>query len=287
MAHSPVADTFRDAVDRFNRQAAKLGVPDIEKYYWYHTVALPDGMVTPGLYDFRDLLDKFGFPDSMQGMQVLDVGSATGFFAFEFAKRGAEVTSVDLPSLHSLDRFPGQNIDQSLEKIGQMIIPRSVEGFQDYVKPYSASQLYFYLLEGPFEFCRSLLDLRIRRYYSTVYDLTVDRLGGQFDLVFMGDILLHTLNPLQALAAVAPLCRGTLILAQTIPGTDDEKPAMHYVGGDSPESDEVSWWLPNKSCLIALLKKLGFPSVTDIGAYQGVLHPSGYVFERSVLHAKK
>ena len=39
---------------------------------------------------------------------MLDVGSATGFFAFEFERRGAEVVSVELDSLYALDRFPGQ-----------------------------------------------------------------------------------------------------------------------------------------------------------------------------------
>ena len=44
--------------------------------------------VTPGLYDYRATLDNFHFPENMEGMTVLDVGSATGFFAFEFERRG-------------------------------------------------------------------------------------------------------------------------------------------------------------------------------------------------------
>jgi tRNA (mo5U34)-methyltransferase len=287
MANSLISADFRQDVETFNLQAASLGFPDVANYYWYHTVELPNGLVTPGLYDFRATLPQFQFPDRMIGTRVLDVGSATGFFAFEFAKRGSDVTSVELPSLYSLDRFPGQDIEQTLEKIGQMIVPKSVESLRGYVNRYSADQLYNYLLEGPFEFCRSLLNLPIARCYSTVYDLTVEKTGGEFDLVFMGDILLHTINPLQALSAVAPLCRGTLILAQVIPGRPEDPPAMQYVGGDSLHSDEVSWWLPNLSCLTSLLKKLGFATVTEIGRHGGVLRPSGYEFERSILRAEK
>jgi hypothetical protein len=143
------------------------------------------------------------------------------------------------------------------------------------------------LLEGPFEFCRKLLNAPIERCYSTVYDLSEGKLGRTFDLVFMGDILLHTLNPLNALAAVAPLCRETLVLSQMLPDDPGEKPAMLYVGGDSPGSDEVSWWLPNKACLVQLLKKLGFSSVTEIGRNTGVLRPSGYAYDRAILHAVK
>ena len=276
---------FRQSVEEFNAKAAALGVADIANYYWYHTVELPGGLVTPGLYDFRATLPLFPFPPDMRGMRVLDVGSATGFFAFEFARRGAEVVSVELPSLYALDRFPGQDIEHSIEKIGEMIVPRSVDGLSGYVKKYSAEKLYLYLLEGPFEFCRRLLSARIKRCYSTVYKLSPENTGGNFDFVFMGDILLHTLNPLQALSAVAPLCTGTLVLSQVVPEAEDGKPAMLYVGGDNPASDEVSWWLPNKPCLLNLLKKLGFREALETGRHSGILRPSGYEFERSIIRA--
>lgn len=286
MENTDIAHAFREAVDRFNRRASDLGFPDAANYYWYHTVELPDGLVTPGLYDLRAALSNFPFPEDMRGMRVLDVGSATGFFSFEFAKRGAEVVSVELPSLYALDRFPGQNIEQTLEKINEMIVPSSVDGLQGYIKRYSAEQLYFYLLEGPFEFCRSLLNLKVSRVYSSVYDISAET-SGYFDLVFLGDILLHTLYPLKALAAAAAVCRGTLIIAQVMPDAPDDRPAMAYVGGDRPESDEVSWWLPNKPCMMALLRKLGFSKVEETGKHSGVLRPSGYVYERSILRAAK
>ena len=280
------ADPFSRSVELFHQKAAALGYPDIRNYYWYHTVELPDGLLTPGLYDFREALPAFPFPSDMRGLRVLDVGSATGFFAFEFARRGADVVSVELPSLEALDRFPGQTIEQSLDKIRKMLGHAAPAEAGDNPK-YTAAQMYFYLLEGPFEFCRKLLDLRIRRCYSTVYDLTEANTGAGFDLVFMGDVLLHTLNPLQALAAVAPLCRGTLVFAQHIPEAPDSQAAMLYVGGDSLDSDEVSWWLPNKPCIVALLKKLGFRTITDAGYHSGVLRPSGYVYRRSILLAEK
>lgn len=282
-----VADQFLQAVEAFNERAARLGFADIENYYWYHTVELPGGLVTPGLYDIRASVASFCFPGDMRGMNVLDIGSATGFFAFEFARRGARVVSVELPSLHALDRFPGQSIEQTLEKIGAMIVPRSMGEMREYVRKYTADELYFYLLKGPFEFCRKLLNAPVERCLSTVYDLSEAKLGAAFDLVFMGDILLHTLNPLVALSAVAPLCRGTLVLSQVIPGEPGDEPSMRYVGGDTPGSDEVSWWLPNMACMFQLLKKLGFASVTEVGRNRGVLRPSGFAYDRPILHAVK
>jgi tRNA (mo5U34)-methyltransferase len=282
---NPVAEQFLETVEEFNRRGQALGYTDIENYYWYHTIELPGGLVTPGLYDLRESLPNFRFPGDMRGMNVLDVGTATGFFAFEFARRGARVTAVDLPSLHALDRFPGQDIEQTLEKIGEMIVPKSLAEVRNYVRKYTAEQLYFYLLEGPFEFCRKLLNLPVERCLSTIYELSELKLGRKFDLVFLGDILLHTLYPLQALAAVAPLCSGMLVLSQAIPEEPCEKPAMLYVGGDSAASDEVSWWLPNKTCMLQLLKKLGFGSVREIGRNTGVLRPSGFAYDRAILQA--
>lgn len=280
-----VAEQFLFAVEEFNKSACALGYTDIENYYWYHTIELPGGLITPGLYDLREAVPNFHFPDDMRGMSVLDVGTATGFFGFEFARRGAHVTVVDLPSLYALDRFPGQDIEHTLEKIGEMIVPKSLGQMRGYVRKYTAEQLYFYLLEGPFEFCRKLLNAPVERFLSTVYDLSEAKLGRKFDVVFLGDILLHTLDPLKALAAVAPLCHGTLVLSQMMPEDPNEEPAMLYVGGDSPSSDEVSWWLPNKTCLVQMLKKLGFRSVNEIGRNAGVLRPSGFAYDRAILRA--
>lgn len=280
------ADEFWRAAERFNEKAERLGYRDIRNYYWYHTVELPDGLITPGQYDFRETIAAFPFPRDLRGMRVLDVGSATGFFAFEFARRGAHVISIELPSLYALDRFPGQDIEQILESIRRMMGPRASD-LAGTGPRYSADEMYFYLLEGPFEFCRKQLGLPIERCYSTVYELTAAKIGGAVDLAFMGDILLHTLNPLQALAAVAPLAR-TLVLSQMVPEGIEEPAAIAYVGGDSLDSDDVSWWLPNEACLMALLKKLGFSKVSHAGDHIGIMRPSGYEYRRRpILLAEK
>jgi tRNA (mo5U34)-methyltransferase len=284
----PEAEQFQHEIEEFRRRAVALGLEDPGGFYWYHTVDLPHGLVTPGVYDFRQSLACFPFPEDMRGMRVLDVGSATGFFAFEFEKRGAAVISVELPSLYTLDRFPGQDIGQIIDKIARMIGPQGADGPRGGAAKLSPDQLYFNLLEGPFEFCRKLLGARIERCYSTVYDLSPANLGpAAFDLIFMGDILLHTLHPLQALAAVAPLCRGSLVISQVIPDAPSDQPAMHYMGGDHLNSDEVSWWWPNRPCLEQLLKKLGFREVVSAGRHTGALRPSGYQYDRAILRALK
>jgi tRNA (mo5U34)-methyltransferase len=280
---------FLERSRAFVERAAKLGLADANGYYWYHTVDLGDGLITPGLYDYRETIASFGFPEDMTGMTVLDVGSATGFFAFEFERRGARVISVELPSLRDLDRFPGQDVESSLRKIEAMAFPDSLDKSQFARHNYSERDLYWYLLEGPFRFCRERLRSRVERCYSTIYDLTLERTGVRegFDLVFLGDVLIHTLYPLKALAALAPLTRGSLIFGGVLPEGPQEPPAMVYIGGENAMDDEVAWWHPNLSCLTQLLRKLGFAQVENKGFHRGVLYPAGYQFERVILKATK
>lgn len=276
---------YHALVAAFVRRAEGLGLGRVGDYYWYHAIDLGGGLVTPGLCDYRAALPAFRFPESMRGLRVLDVGSATGFFAFEFERRGARVVSVELPSMDDLDRFPGQTTDDVVARIRKMLASSRPEGAPP--PPAAAARLYDALLEGPFEFCRRRLDSRVQRCYSRVYDLTLDRLGGEpFDWVFVGDVLVHTIDPLGALAAVAPLCRGTLVLSDVIPDHPAE-PAMLYVGGDRIGEDAVSWWSPNRACLDQLLGKLGFRTVEEAGRYTFVLRPDGHAVDRPVLHAMK
>ena len=285
---SPIAEEYYALDRRFEQRTRELGLGDLSRYCWYHTIDLGDGLITPGVYDYRGRLEAYHFPANLEGKSVLDVGSATGFFAFEFEKRGARVVSVELPSLDHLDRFPGQTTEQLISKILRVNPPLAPDGSAGPTRNYTTEELYFYLLEGPFRFCHTRLNSRVERCYSTIYDLSVKGLDtARFYLIFLGDILLHTLYPLRALAAVAPLCKGTLVISQGMPETPGPEPTMLYVGGENPQEEDISWWWPNKACFIQMLKKLGFRTVEEVGRSQGVLRPSGYPFDRPVLHAKR
>ena len=134
---------------------------DAERYYWYHTIDLGGGLVTPGMYDYRETISAFGFPADMTGMTVLDVGSATGLLRLRIRAAGGARISVELPSLRDLDRFPGQDVNHSLHKIEGMIFPDTLDPAKFVRHGHSERDLYWYLLEGPFRFCRERLGSRI------------------------------------------------------------------------------------------------------------------------------
>jgi SAM-dependent methyltransferase len=282
-----IAQEYAAELAGFNETMRGEGIGDIDRYYWYHAVDLPLAS-TPGMYDFRESVNCFGFPESMAGKSVLDIGSATGFFAFEFERRGAEVVSVELPSLEQLDRFPGQETSSLLRKLQHMIVPHSADVLEPLTREYSAQELHYYLLDAPFRLCARLLGSGVKRHFSSVYDLSAERLGhAGFDFVFLGDILVHTLRPIDALMTAARLCSGTIMIAQMMPGEPSDPPAMAYMGGSDPAADDICWWLPNENCFHELLSKLGFARVQTIGTHEGILRPAGHHFSRRIIRADR
>jgi hypothetical protein len=211
------------------------------------------------------------------------VGAATGFFSFEFERRGAEVVAFEVPSIESLDRFPGQTAPDVFANIVAML---SDSGVSTYDPPRTSEELFDRLLRAPFDFCHRVLRSRVVRRFGSVHELSQGTAGASsFDLVFLGDVLLHTIDPLSALAKAAALCSGTLIVAQAMPELDPDVPALLYVGGEGPSRDDFSWWVPTRSCLVQLLRKLGFAEVRDVGSHRGQVRPGGQAYDRRILHA--
>jgi tRNA (mo5U34)-methyltransferase len=283
MTQAP-GEPFSAEVSRFVDRVRALGLGDVGSYQWYHAVDLGDGLITPGLCDYRETVAQFGFDEDLSGKRVLDVGSATGFFTFFFERRGALVTSVELPSLDAIDRFPGQDPSHVVRRILEMRFGPGAPAHGE-----TAESLYRNLLFEPFRFCQKRLDSKAQRKYLSIYDLSLARLGTEdgYDLVFAGDVIWHTLNPLAALGAAASVCRGTLVLVQYMPELPDGIPAMVYQGGSALTADDLHWLAPTKECFIQVLHKLGFERVIEHGKHRGIHRASGHAFERTILHASR
>jgi len=282
------ASTARHELESLNRafasECALRGLSGWEDLCWYHTVDLGDGLVTPGSYDYRHALHRFGFPGDMRGMNVLDIGSATGFFAFEFERRGATVVSVELPSMDAFDRFPGETLAHTISKYVSWMSEVSLYSDDQIRALHDPDTLYRCVVDGPFLWCHGLLQSKIKRVYSSVYDLTPAVVGRQsFDLVFVGDLLVHTLYFVKALAAIVPLCGNALVIAQDMPQTGHA--LQLWKGGTHLGKDDAMWWWPSEDCLKQILQKMGFATVENVGTYSGLLRPCGYAYRRTVLRA--
>lgn len=261
-------------VEKFREEVRRRNLGDVNGFFWYHTVDLGDGLVTPGDYDYRDLLGDYPFPESMKGMTALDVGSATGFFAFEFERRGADVVSVDLPSVADWDMIWSDR---------QLLLPAMMKGHGRS----TMSELDWAHMHGPFDFCHRMLKSKVRRVLSRIYDLTPEKLGRDgFDFLFLGDILGHLFSPLQALNALAPLCRKEMIISYSL--VDLPGASIHYGGGEGRETDGRSWFQPNWEALRRMLRRVGFRQVEMVGVSRVVLRRTGWFWmPRNIIRAVK
>jgi tRNA (mo5U34)-methyltransferase len=156
---------------------------EVAKARWYHTIELPGGIVTPGDYDLPDVSRRIPFPPSLRGRRCLDVGTRDGFWAFEMERRGAtEVLAIDLANPDELD-FPE---------------PRPVLS--------AAAKASLDRRSSAFTIAHRALESRVEWRNLSVYDLSPAEVG-QFDFAFIGTLLLHLRNPVDALAAIRRVLR--------------------------------------------------------------------------------
>jgi SAM-dependent methyltransferase len=153
---------------------------------WWHTIEVAPGVVTRGGWDLRPTAERMPWPPSLAGLRCLDVGTMDGFWAFELERRGAgEVLAIDVLDAARLDRFafdrtPGRRPS-----------------------------------ERNFALAAELLGSRAELRDLSVYDLDPADVG-EFDLIVVGYVLQMLRDPLRGLAALRSVCRGHLIVLDTV-----------------------------------------------------------------------
>lgn len=234
---SPLAGNSTPEVQEIRRRVNELE--------WYHTIDLGYGIITPGHFDHRPHLSQYPIPERLDGMRVLDVGTYDGFWAFEFERRGAaEVVAIDVDNFDSLDLPPRARFKLSPAELARNTGDR-------------------------FKLCQDVLRSRVRREVLSVYELSPERLG-KFDFIFMGDLLLHLMNPLKALQNVCSVTKGHAVIVDmfhpALPGK-----LISYESGDT----NCIFWTMSFGALEQMVKDAGFSKVQVINKY-----PFGYHGER-------
>jgi tRNA (mo5U34)-methyltransferase len=108
--------------------------------------------------------------------------------------------------------------------------------------------------------------------------LSAERLG-RFDVVLFLGVLYHLRDPLTALERVADLTTDTLIVETRMTMRHTRKPVMQFHPGMTLGNDPTNWWTPNRRCVEAMLRELGFQQVRftqpDWLWRRGMFHASG------------
>jgi tRNA (mo5U34)-methyltransferase len=238
-------DSHQEGDDTIQNMESTVSKEEIERRvgafsYWYHRIALPHGVVTPGWSPFDEA--AYDLPATLAGKRVLDVGAWDGFWTFKAAALGArEVVAIDDFSDHLSRLEPDDR--------------RAWETF---------------------DLCREVLGYDHKtcaRREMSVYDVTEASLG-RFDVIFLFGTLYHLRHPLLALDRLASVCDGEIFVECAI--LDDYSPYRGGLGQGYPDGQMVmefypddlygrnasNWWVPTLQCLLRMVESAGFSQET-------------------------
>ncbi len=210
---------------------------------WYHTIDLGHGVITPGKFDHRPNLPAYQLPASLEGKRVLDVATFDGFWAFELERRGAkEVVAIDVERFGDIDFSPSRRATFTQEQLDQK-------------------------LNRGFGIAHKALGSRVKRENINVYDLSPDALG-KFDIVHIGDVLLHLRHPLKALENVLSVTGGYALISDCyVPdlGHLGMERLVQYHGG---RGDSDVWWWCGLDALEQMIRGVGFNKVELLSTFR-------------------
>jgi tRNA (mo5U34)-methyltransferase len=99
-----------------------------------------------------------------------------------------------------------------------------------------------------------------------VMDIDVDDLSpetvGTFDVVLFCGVLYHLRHPLAGLERVARLAQKCLVLETYLMRWPFLRPQMRFFPGSELSNDPTNWWGPNRACVEAMLRDVGFRRLT-------------------------
>jgi tRNA (mo5U34)-methyltransferase len=213
--------------------AIKTDVKRLEP--WFHNLHLPDGTETCPDHPLGDFpafkWQKIApnLPEDLRGWSVLDIGCNAGFYSFELARRGANVTGIDVEPHY---------LNQARWAAAQFELSHRIE--------FRKMQVYeLASLEQSWDIVFFMGVFYHLRYPTLALD-TVSRCVGKH-LVFQSLTL-----PGEEVAPV-PI---DLSLEERDQLARPDAPHMAFIEHRLAH-DRTNWWAPNHACVEALLRSSG------------------------------
>jgi tRNA (mo5U34)-methyltransferase len=188
---------------------------------WFHSHAFPNGEVTRGekpLAVLQKEADVVFGHGVAAGKSVLDIGAWDGWFSFEAERRGAA-------RVLATDHFCW-----------------SGEGWGT---------------KAGFDHAHARYGSRVESRDMDLQDLSPAN-PGVFDTVLFLGVLYHLKDPLAALERAASVTGETLVI-ETVTAFDPFPWKLaRYFEADEYNGDRTNFWAPNRRCLAAMLRDVGF-----------------------------
>jgi SAM-dependent methyltransferase len=203
---------------------------------FYHVMELPEIGLVGEAWDLRATIDQYLGPTPLRGRSFLDLGCASGFISFEAERRGASVVSLD----------------QRDARENRALVPFAHERHHRETFLVEAERILV-RTKRAYWLAHRLLKSRARVCYASVYAMPAGL--GEFDIVHLGQVLVHLPDPVRALASAANLARDRLILVEALIPDHGAKALF------MPSIENLalgSWWRFSADLYRRVLRILGF-----------------------------
>lgn len=238
----------------------------VDELTWYHTIDLGHGLITEGHFNHQPVLDNYGIPKNLTGKTVLDIGASSGYFSFEFEKRGAQsILATDV-------RWEDQDISSVVKKDG--VLETSSSGIL-------SSQKDFGINMSAFQLAKALIGSKVQQKEINAYQLSKESVGT-FDFVFCGSLLLHLTDNYKVIQNIFDVTAGCAIIATCVDEMYPDQAIARFLNTTS----ERVFWIPNMRCLTEMAKAAGFSKVEEGNVFD-LAHKDGHVVKHGVIKCLK
>jgi O-methyltransferase len=211
---------------------------------FYHTTDIPGIGVAEGQWDLRDGFNEYLGEFDFSGTRVLEIGPATGFLTFEIEKTARDIVAVELP----MDRSFWNSVPY--EKLG-LSRGRSDE-WTDVEKQFHE---HIGRIRNGFWLCHKQFNSNASVYHGSSENLPESL--GEFDVVLLASVLLHTRSPVAILESCARLVSGSVIITEIFDESLGEGPVCSLVPTVGNKAWDT-WWRFTPRFFTQFLEVLGF-----------------------------
>ncbi len=226
--------------------------------YWFHSINLGDGIITPGktpIERLEKIWEQTQITD-LRGKTVLDIGAWDGFYSFKAEQLGASrvlamdkyIWSLDMGRIQEfVPKFSQKDKDSNEYRMPK---PHLIPGFyQPSILPTKIG----------FDTAHQILGSTVEQLVDDLVTVDTNVLGA-FDVVLYLGGLYHMEDPFSALRKVKNITADVAYIETAgieIPNLKDS-PFFEFYENDELHHDYSNWWAGNEAGLLAMCRAVGF-----------------------------
>lgn len=232
----------KDRHDLHYEQPRRIG--SVAECNFYHSTDIPGVGSVEGQWDLRAGFDEYLGGYDFTGKRVLEIGPATGFLTFQIEKTAHEVVAVELP----MDRDFWNAVPY--ESLG--LARGRDKGWTEVEKQFHE---HIGRIRNGFWFCHEKFASKARVWHGSAERLPAGL--GEFDVVLLASILLHSRSPVAILESCARLVTGSVIITEVHDPALGEGPVCSLVPTAGNKAWDT-WWRFTPRFFTQFLEVLGF-----------------------------